>query len=206
MTAIEEAARTRPASADSVGRSLWLREALQGVDVEPPLQGSQRADIAIVGGGYVGLWTAIRIKQWEPDCDVVLLEQEVCGGGASGRNGGFALSWWAKLPSLVKAFGPGEGLRLARASADAVDEIAAFCAEHMIDAHFRKAGWLWTATTQAQVGGWEDAVRLCEQMGVDAPSASNRRRSPTAPARRCTSPACSTAVAEPFSPRCSSAA
>ena len=184
MTAIEEAARTGAASAESVGRSLWLREALQGVGVEPPLQGSQRADIAIVGGGYVGLWTAIRIKQWEPDCNVVILEQDVCGGGASGRNGGFALSWWAKLPSLVKAFGPEEGLRLARASADAVDEIAAFCAEHMIDAHFRKAGWLWTATTKAQVGGWEDAVRLCEHMGVDA----YERLEPAEVARRTGSP------------------
>ena len=55
MTATKEAAWTRPAPADSASRSLWLREALQGEDVEPPLQGAQRADIAIVGGGYVGL-------------------------------------------------------------------------------------------------------------------------------------------------------
>ena len=64
-------------------------------------EGAARADVAIAGGGFVGLWTAIRIKQRDPACDVVVLEQDICGGGASGRNGGMVLSWWPKLASLV---------------------------------------------------------------------------------------------------------
>ena len=85
-------------------RSLWLDEALAPDEpAAPPLEGAARADVAIMGGGYAGLWTAIRIKQREPSCDVVVLEQDICGGGASGRNGGFAISWWAKLGTLVAA-------------------------------------------------------------------------------------------------------
>ena len=72
----------------------------------PPLEGAARADVAIMGGGYAGLWTAIRIKQREPSCDVVVLEQDICGGGASGRNGGFAISWWAKLAHARRALRP----------------------------------------------------------------------------------------------------
>ena len=109
-------------------RSLWLDEALSPGDAPaPPLEGAARADVAIMGGGYAGLWTAIRIKQREPSCDVVVLEQDICGGGASGRNGGFALSWWAKLGTLVELCGTDGALALARAAESAVDEIGAFC-------------------------------------------------------------------------------
>src|SRR5918997_6655697 len=68
------------------GRSFWLREALGDAPPEPPLRGADRADVAIVGGGYVGIWAAIRIKEKDPNCGVVVLEKDVCGGGASGRN------------------------------------------------------------------------------------------------------------------------
>src|SRR5438270_3608256 len=110
-------------------RSLWLQEVLGNEPASPPLRGAARADVAIIGGGYVGLWTAIRIKQREPDCDVVVLERDICGGGASGRNGGFVLSWWPKIASLAAICGEREATRLARASAEAVDEIGAFCRE-----------------------------------------------------------------------------
>ncbi|MFO6063434.1 amine oxidase, partial [Pseudomonas aeruginosa] len=46
-------------------------------------------------------WTAITLKQLEPDARVLLLEQDVCGGGASGRNGGFVVSWWPKVGTLL---------------------------------------------------------------------------------------------------------
>jgi putative aminophosphonate oxidoreductase len=149
-------------------RSFWLQEALAGAAPAPPLAGAQRADVAILGGGFVGLWTAIQLKQRDPGCEVALLERDVCGGGASGRNGGMVLSWWPKLASLIKLCGPEEALRLARASADAIDEIAAFCDTYGIDAQLRRGGFLWTATTPAHVGAWNGVVRLCERHGVDA--------------------------------------
>ncbi len=106
-------------------RSLWLQETLPGQIETPPLHGRARADVAIIGGGYVGLWTALRIKELEPGCDVAIIERDICGGGASGRNGGFALSWWPKFPSMAKAFGESEALRLTKASQSAIGEIGA---------------------------------------------------------------------------------
>lgn len=81
-------------------RSFWLEEIAGDAPDAPLLSDSTRTDIAIVGGGYVGLWTAIRIKQMELDCDVVVLEQDICGGGASGRNGGMVLSQYGFVYNL----------------------------------------------------------------------------------------------------------
>lgn len=139
-------------------RSLWLEEALKGADDVAVLEGNERAEVCIVGGGYTGLWTAIRLKEQDPALDVVLVEGDVCGGGASGRNGGFVLSWWAKFGSLKKICGGEEAVRLARASAKAVDDIGEFCAEQGIDAHYRRDGWLWAATSAAQLGAWEETL------------------------------------------------
>jgi putative aminophosphonate oxidoreductase len=145
-------------------RSLWLDEALAGEDDAPPLEGDVRADVCIVGGGFTGLWTALRLKERQPSLDVVLVEAGVCGGGASGRSGGFVLSWWAKFRALESLCGSEEALRLARASAAAVAEIGAFCTENGIDAEFRQEGWLWTATSPAQVGAWDGTVMRLEEL------------------------------------------
>src|SRR2546421_12936574 len=102
--------------------SWWLRE-LAGANPQPELKGERRADVCIVGGGYTGLWTALRLKELEPSLDVAVVEADICGGGASGRNGGFVLSWWTKFATLRKLCGDEEAIRLARASADAVHEI-----------------------------------------------------------------------------------
>src|SRR5919202_295696 len=143
-------------------RSLWLVEALAGEQDAPPLEGDVNADICICGGGYSGLWTAIRLKEQEPSLAVVLLEADVCGGGASGRNGGFVLSWWHKFSSLQKLCGTEDAMRLARACEAAVLEIGSFCSENEIDAHYRQEGWLWTATNPAQIGAWAGTVAAIE--------------------------------------------
>lgn len=151
-------------------RALWLHEALA---VEPdaervePLTGGHRADICIVGGGYTGLWTALHVKWLDPSADVLLLEADICGAGASGRNGGFVTSWWSKLGSLIDKYGEQEGVRLARASGDAVGAIGRVCADHGIDADFRPAGVLQTATAPAHLARWQDAVRMTRDRGYD---------------------------------------
>jgi glycine/D-amino acid oxidase-like deaminating enzyme len=70
---------------DSVGGPPRRREALPG---------SVEADVAIVGGGFTGLWTAYYLKRRDPSLRVVLLEADFCGAGASGRNGGWVTGPW----------------------------------------------------------------------------------------------------------------
>lgn len=140
-------------------RSWWLEEALrEEADLAPALESEQRADVCIVGGGYTGLWTAIRLKERNPSLDVVVVERDICGGGASGRNGGFVLSWWAKYLSMKKICGAEEAIRLCRLSAEGVKEIGEFCTAHGVDAHFRYDGWLWAATRPAHVGSWSETI------------------------------------------------
>ena len=140
-------------------RSHWLGEALESDDaVAPPLEGDARADVCIVGGGFTGLWTAIRLKEQDPALDVMIIEKDYCGAGASGRNGGFVLSLWAKLLSLKKICGEEEAIRIAKASADNVTEIGEFCKANGIDSHYRYDGWLWAATAPAQVDLWRETM------------------------------------------------
>ena len=78
--------------------------------------GAADADVAIVGGGYTGLWTALALAERAPDLRVVLLEAGVCGLGPSGRNGGFLHGYWSRLALLRERLGDEAALRLARAA------------------------------------------------------------------------------------------
>ncbi|HWC69688.1 MAG TPA: FAD-dependent oxidoreductase, partial [Actinomycetota bacterium] len=126
------------------GRSWWLREALARPEFAgeeaPPLLGDTTADVAILGGGYTGLWTAYQLKRLDPGVDVVVLEQDICGGGPSGRNGGFLSSFWNELPHLTRELGDAAALRLCRAGEASVEAIGRFCEEHAVDAWFRADG------------------------------------------------------------------
>ena len=149
-------------------RSHWLDEALASENAEPSaaLDTDIRADVCIVGGGYTGLWTAIRLKETEPAIDVVLIEKDLCASGASGRNAGFLLSLWAKFLSLEKICGTSEALRLAKASDDTVSEVIQFCADNNIDADIREDGWLWVATNAAQQGSWTETIDAIGRHGL----------------------------------------
>jgi putative aminophosphonate oxidoreductase len=146
-------------------RSWWLREALGEEPDAPALAGRESADVCIVGGGFTGLWTALRVKELEPGRDVVLIESDVCGAGASGRNGGFAMTFWHHFLALERACGGVQAVALARASANALADIGAFCQEHAVDAQFRRDGWLWAATNPAQVGAWASTLAAIERHG-----------------------------------------
>jgi putative aminophosphonate oxidoreductase len=150
-------------------RPFWLEQALfADGDLAPALQGEQRADICIVGGGYTGLWTAIQTKQQNPLLDIVILEGDLCGAGASGRNGGCVLTWSAKFLTLRRLFGEAEAIRLVRASEAAVQHIDDFCRAHGIDAEFRHDGTLYTATNLAQIGTLDPVMAALEACGMQS--------------------------------------
>ncbi len=152
------------------GRSWWLREALAlpefAGDDAPVLQGDVTADVVILGGGYTGLWTAYQLKRLDPGVDVMVLEQDICGGGPSGRNGGFVNSYWSDLAHLAHVFGDATALRLCRAGEASVEAIGAFCEEHDVDAWFRADGDLGVAASEVQVGAWGDLVITAERLGL----------------------------------------
>ena len=149
-------------------RSFWLEQALAGENAveAAPLAGDLRTDICIVGGGFTGLWTALRLKELQPTLDVTILEKDVCGGGASGRNGGFCMTWMSKGTTLLKICGAQDGVRLLRASEDAVSAIGAFSEAEGIDCHFRHDGWIWTASNEAQIGAWADTLEGLDKLGL----------------------------------------
>lgn len=151
-----------------VGPVFWLEQALEQDpgDPCPPLAGTVRADVCIVGGGYLGLWTALEIAARAPDARVVLVEAQSCGFGASGRNGGWCTSWYDELDALVSRFGPEQALWLAEQSSQAIDRLEATCAEDGIECHLRRAGGLWGASSQAQLGAWDAPVAAARGLGA----------------------------------------
>lgn len=150
------------------GRSWWLRETLAADPGEPApsLSGDTSADVVILGGGYTGMWTAYHLKQLDPGADVVILEQDICGGGPSGRNGGFLNGFWNDLDELAATVGDDMALRICRTGEESVDAIGAFCREHDIDAWFRKDGEISAAASDAQVGVWADLIITADRLGV----------------------------------------
>jgi len=151
------------------GRSWWLREALALEEFAgspaPALEGDTDADVVILGGGYTGLWTAWFLKQLDPGVDVVLLEQDICGGGPSGRNGGFMNSYWDDLTHLCAWFGDGAAQALCEAGEASVRAIGAFCDQQGFDAWFRGDGLYTAATATSQVGEWADSVITMDRLG-----------------------------------------
>lgn len=143
----------------------WLEEA---GDVVParPLEGDASADVVVVGGGYLGLWTAWHLLALEPGLDVLLLEAALCGHGPSGRNGGFCETLWGDAPTLRERAGDAAALAVCRASEEAVRGIGAWCAEQGVDAWFREAPMLRVATTPSQVGSWDQVVRAAAELGA----------------------------------------
>ena len=104
----------------------WLEEA-GPVEATAPLAGDTTADVVIVGGGYLGLWTAWQLKELEPSLDVVVLEAGLAGHGPSGRNGGFVSTLWDDVPILRDRVGDERALAVARASDRGVHGIGEWC-------------------------------------------------------------------------------
>ena len=112
------------------------------------------------------MWTAWHLTELAPGIRIRILEQDICGGGPSGRNGGFVTGAWDELGTLVERHGDAEGLRIARQIQGAVDEIGAWCQANGVDAWFRKDGYLQVSAAPAQDGAWDDVVALAERLGV----------------------------------------
>ncbi len=131
--------------------SFWLETCADDLTPRAPLAGDVECDVAVVGAGYTGLWTAYHLLRLDPTLRVIVVERERAGWGASGRNGGwcsalFAASW----QRLAREHSHDAALRLRRALEHTVDDIGTWCHDHEVDAHFAKGGTLTVARNDAQ--------------------------------------------------------
>ncbi len=178
-------------------RSWWLREALAADPGTPcpPLAGEVGADVAIIGAGYTGLWTAYHLKQADPGAEIVVLEADICGGGPSGRNGGFMYGLWADYAGLADLFGTESAARIGIASENAVDLGEEVFRSADIDIWFQRSGHLDVSTSPIFDDAIEEVRRLMSRDGF--PAERFQFLSPTEVADRCRSPKFRAGVLQP---------
>jgi glycine/D-amino acid oxidase-like deaminating enzyme len=146
----------------------WLEDALaREGDPEPALTlaGEATADVAIVGGGYTGLWTALALRERAPEIRVTLLEAEICGHGPSGRNGGFVHGYWGSLPGILSVLGDERGLELARAGEQIIPGIRAWAEGRGEDVWLVEGGMLEISAAPAQDASVEKAAAAAVRVG-----------------------------------------
>lgn len=167
----------------------WLDEALawegEAPDAPPPA-GNLDVDVAIVGGGYTGLWTALVLRERDPGIRVAVLEAEIVGWGPSGRNGGFVGGYLGGLGELRRLFGPDGALALAEAGRQIVPAVRAFAEKHDADIWLREAGYLRVSAGITQDDHVDRVVAAARELGVgeelvqplSPPEVQERLRSP----------------------------
>lgn len=133
----------------------------------PRLEGDVRADVAIVGGGFTGMATAYYLLGAEPSLKVAVLESEVVGYGASGRNGSFAMTVVGLgLDMLVKLKGRQRALEAHRYMERAVDTVGALVEENDLDCDYIRPGFLRMATAPAYVKRIQREIDLARSLGI----------------------------------------
>jgi glycine/D-amino acid oxidase-like deaminating enzyme len=152
--------------ADATPEPFWLDNPA-APEPAPPLTGDTDADLAVVGGGFTGLWTALLAKERDPGRDVVLLEARSIGHAASGRNGGFVdASLTHGLANGVDRF-PGELAALERLGGDNLDAIEQTIARHGIDCGWERTGALDVATAPWMAQALREDAELAARHGQD---------------------------------------
>jgi len=163
----------------------WLDQpAAPPPEALPPLAGRTRAQLAVIGGGFTGLWTALRAKEAEPGRDVVLLEARRVAWAGTGRNGGFCSASLTHGLSNGQDRFPGELATLERLGRRNLDEIEKAVARYGIDCDFARTGELAVATQPWQADGLRETARLAARLGasprlLDADAVREEVNSPT---------------------------
>jgi glycine/D-amino acid oxidase-like deaminating enzyme len=140
-------------------RSLWLDQLDEPLIARPSLDGDTDVDVAIVGAGYSGLWSAHALLRADPSLRVLVIEREMVGFGASGRNGGWCVGELAGgLGGAVATWGREAGVAMTRAIIDTVGEIARSVASEGIECGFEPGGVLRLARTEPQLRRQHDEI------------------------------------------------
>lgn len=150
--------------------ALWLDQlglhTNGGGGTRTPLAGDTAVDVAIVGGGYSGLWTAYYLAKLDPSLRIHIIEKHFCGYGASGRNGGWAVGELAgSFEKYAARSTHAEALRQARMVFASVDEIGRVTQAENIDCDFAKGGWIRVARNSPQAARQREEIEYDHQLG-----------------------------------------
>lgn len=154
------------------GLSLWHDTVDDDLTPRPALPGDVDADVAIIGAGLTGLWTAYYLLQADPSCRVVVLEREIAGFGASGRNGGWCSALFPSSASaLERRHGRESALAMRGAMVETIDEVGRVTEREGIDCDFARAGTVTLVRSAAQrrraVAEVAEAARFGETRALD---------------------------------------
>jgi len=152
---------------DYASYSFWLETSGDDLTSRPRLAGSIDVDVAVMGAGYTGLWTAYYLLRREPWLRVAVVEREIAGFGASGRNGGWCYPGFPVSVSLLRErYGTEAARAVFRAMVDTVDEIERVLAAEQIEAQWARGGVLRLARGQHQRASIEGAYRVLQALGL----------------------------------------
>ena len=148
-------------------RSLWLDGIAEPLTPRPALAGDRDCDVAIVGAGFTGLWSAYFLALLQPDLRIVVVEREIAGFGPSGRNGGWASAGLAGSARRYERLRGHDAVRRGeRAMADTVGGIGNVVRDEAIDCGWRHTGTLMVATSAPQVARLHEGVARRRSFGM----------------------------------------
>lgn len=134
-------------------------------NIQSPLAGNIKADVAIIGGGLTGLSTALSLKKH--GVDVVIVEKSFCGSGSSGRNAGHLTPTIGKdIPTILKMFGREKARELIQFSDDAIKTTMSMIEEYEIDCDFVPNGNIIAAVHQSQEANLVKVTEIASDLGA----------------------------------------
>jgi glycine/D-amino acid oxidase-like deaminating enzyme len=158
---------THHQSTDYQSKSWWLESLPETIVPNPGLPPAQKADVVIIGGGYTGLSAGWHLKQMKPGMDVRVIESDVCGYGASGRNGGFSMTLFGLTKGITKfRFSDEKAKSAHRYMEEAVDYLHDFITTNKIDCDYERSGYLLVGTSPGQIKRVEHDFEIMERWGM----------------------------------------
>jgi glycine/D-amino acid oxidase-like deaminating enzyme len=149
------------------GRIYWHDSCGEDLAPRPALAADETVDVAILGGGFSGLWTALYLLRADPALNVAVIERRFAGHGASGRNGGWCSPRFPVLiDEMETRFGAESTRSTIHALYDMIEEIGRVTEEEGIDAHFTRGGLLSIARTQRQMAGLKATYATYDRLGL----------------------------------------
>jgi glycine/D-amino acid oxidase-like deaminating enzyme len=162
-----EADLTPPSGEGYRRLSLWWDGLPGRIGIRAPLPGDIDADVAVVGGGLTGLWTAFYLAEADPTLRIAVLERDVVGFGASGRNGGWCSALFAiSEERLNHVVGEGAGAAMRHAMEGTVREVGRVVESEGIDCGFAPGGTVVLARTAAQLERTRDEIAAARALGI----------------------------------------